>query len=94
MSFRKLSAAVVAALVPLSLAGPVAGASAAQNNLIVTTAPMPALAPGTMTFIPPRVAPIMVILGPTIIDGQQISPGVNVSTPGVSLPPMSWTLPF
>jgi hypothetical protein len=33
-------------------------------------------------------------LGPTIIDGQQISPGVNVVSPGTSLPPIAWTLPF
>jgi hypothetical protein len=47
-----------------------------------------------ITFVPPRVGPLSVNLGPTIIDGQQISPGVSVSTPGTSLPVMTWTPPF
>jgi len=44
------------------------------------------LAPG-LTFIPPAVGPIAVHIGAIIIDGQQISPGVNVSTPGTNPPP-------
>jgi hypothetical protein len=46
------------------------------------------LAPG-LTFIPPAVGPIAVHIGAIIIDGQQISPGVNVSTPGTSAPPIA-----
>jgi hypothetical protein len=46
------------------------------------------LAPG-LTFIPPAVGPIAVHIGAIIIDGQQISPGVNVSTPGTSVPPIA-----
>jgi hypothetical protein len=48
------------------------------------------LAPG-LTFVPPAVGPIAVHIGAIIIDGQQISPGVNVSTPGTSVPPPSPT---
>jgi hypothetical protein len=40
-----------------------------------------------LTFIPPAVGPIAVHIGAIIIDGQQISPGVNVSTPGTTVPP-------
>jgi hypothetical protein len=46
------------------------------------------LAPG-LTFIPPAVGPIAVHIGAIIIDGQQISPGVNVSTPGTTVPPIA-----
>ncbi|MDX6453337.1 MAG: hypothetical protein QOH16_3386 [Gaiellaceae bacterium] len=44
------------------------------------------LAPG-LTFVPPAVGPIAVHIGAIIIDGQQISPGVNVSTPGTIIAP-------
>ena len=88
MRTRKL-AAIAAALAPLALAAPVAGASAA------TTPPAPAASTAgpLLTFIPPKVAPLQVIIGATYIGGKLISPGVNVSTPGVSLPPITWTLP-
>jgi hypothetical protein len=49
------------------------------------------LAPG-LTFIPPAVGPIAVHIGAIIIDGQQISPGVNVSTPGTNPPPIASTV--
>jgi len=88
MRTRKL-AAIAAALAPLALAAPVAGASAA------TTPPAPAASTAgpLLTFIPPKVSPLQVIIGATYIGGKLISPGVNVSTPGVSLPPITWTLP-
>jgi hypothetical protein len=50
--------------------------------------PQITLAPG-LTFVPPAVGPIAVHIGPIIIDGQQISPGVNVSTPGTTVPPIA-----
>jgi hypothetical protein len=50
--------------------------------------PSVTLAPG-LTFIPPAVGPIEVHIGAIIIDGQQISPGVNVSTPGTTIPPIA-----
>jgi hypothetical protein len=85
MRIRSLFAAA-AALIPFALAAPVPGARADT-----TAAPAPAAAPALLTFVPPRVGPIGVSIAPTFINGQLISPGVNVSTPGVSLPPMTWT---
>ncbi|MDQ1503871.1 MAG: hypothetical protein QOD57_1598 [Actinomycetota bacterium] len=83
-------AAIAAAVAPLVLAAPVARASAATTP--PASAPSPAAAP-VFTFIPPKVGPLQVIIGATFIGGQQISPGVNVSTPGTSLPPITWTPP-
>jgi hypothetical protein len=83
-------AAIAAALAPLLLAAPVARSSAATTP--PASAPSSAAAP-VFTFIPPKVGPLQVIIGATFIDGQQISPGVNVATPGTSLPPITWTPP-
>ena len=82
MRFRSLSAAVAAVI---ALAAPVAAARA--NTLPAASSP----APTRLTFVPPKVGPLSVSLGPTIIGGQVIDPGLNVSTPGVSLPPIVWT---
>ncbi|HEY2441317.1 MAG TPA: hypothetical protein VGI07_13870 [Solirubrobacteraceae bacterium] len=41
--------------------------------------------------MPPSVGLISVSIGATIIGGKVISPGVNVSTPGVALPPITST---
>jgi hypothetical protein len=85
MLIRKLSAA--AAVLSLSgLAAPVAGATP-------PTPVAPAAASPLLTFVPPKVGPLSVSLGPTIIGGQLISPGVNVYSPGISLPPFTWTPP-
>jgi hypothetical protein len=89
MRIRRLSAAA-ALLIPFALAAPVAGARADTTP----SASSAAAAPARFLFVPPRVGPLSVTLGPTIIDGQMISPGVNVVTPGTSLPPIAWTLPF
>jgi hypothetical protein len=43
--------------------------------------------PAGLTFVPPAVGPIAVHLRAIHIDGQQISPGVNVTTPGTNPPP-------
>jgi hypothetical protein len=87
MRIRRLSAAA-AVLIPFALAAPVAGAATTP-----AASSRAAKAP-VFTFVPPRVGPLTVNLGPTIIDGQQISPGVNVFSPGVSLPPITWSPSF
>jgi hypothetical protein len=83
-------AAIAAALAPLALAAPAARAGA--DTTPPAAAPV-STAPPLFTFIPPKVGPLQVIIGATYIGGKLISPGVNVATPGVSLPPITWTLP-
>jgi hypothetical protein len=83
MPLRTLSA-TAASLSVLGLAGPVAGAVAA-------TAPPPASP--LLTFVPPSVGPLSVYIGPTIIGGKVISPGLYVRSPGITLPPITWTPP-
>jgi hypothetical protein len=83
---RKLTA-VVAAVLPLGLAAP--GAAVADP------APAAASPAGTtMMFIPPQVGPLRVTIGPTIIGGKVIDPGLNVATPGTALAPIVWTMPL
>jgi hypothetical protein len=89
MRTRKL-AAVAAALTPLALAAPVPVAGAAPTPAASASL---ATAPPLLTFIPPTVGPLQVIIGGTFINGKLISSGVNVSTPGVSLPPITWSPP-
>jgi hypothetical protein len=84
----KRLATTAAATGLLAVAIPAAAAHAAT--------PLPATAlpsftmPG-MTFTPPAVGQISVIIGPTIIGGKVIDPGLHVSTTGTSLPTI--TLP-
>jgi hypothetical protein len=87
---KKKLPAVLAALVPVALAAPVATASAATAPAAQAPSPPPGPA---FTFIPPKVGPLRVVIGATFIGGKLISPGVNVSTPGTSLPPIVWTMP-
>jgi hypothetical protein len=92
MRIRKHAAAVIAATGLLAIAIPAASASAAT----APTAPAdgaPITMPSGLTFVPPRVGPISVDIAATIINGQVVNPGLHVLLPGVSLPPMSWTLP-
>jgi hypothetical protein len=89
MFTRRKLAGSLAAVVGLALA-PVATASAATIPA-VSAAPSPG--PAVITFIPPKVSPIQVMIGATFFRGKLISPGVDVSTKGVSLPPIIVTLP-
>jgi hypothetical protein len=75
----------------LTFAAPAAVASAATAPAATTP---PASTPPALTFTPPRVGPISVDIAPTIINGKVIDPGLHVRMPGVSMPPISWTLPI
>ena len=74
----------VAAMSSFTLAAPVAGASAD------TTTPAGSPAAPWLTFIPPRVGPICVDIGPIILGGRVMSQGLHVCTQGVSAPPIYW----
>jgi hypothetical protein len=83
---RKLrTTAVTLGLWLLVIAAPVTGASAAAATTApATTTIVPASS--ALTFVPPRVGPICVAIGEIILGGNMVSPGLNVCTPGASLP--------
>ena len=85
MFSRKTLASVAAgSLFAIGVTG--AGASAATRTSTTSDGCPPAAASGA-TFVPPKVGPISVVIGPTIIDGKVIDPGMNVTTPGVTADP-------
>jgi hypothetical protein len=86
MRSRTSLATAVVAVSLLATAGHAASASADTTPPAVTM-------PSGLTFVPPSVGPIRVDLGPTIINGKVIDPGLHVLMPGVSLSRMNWTLP-
>ena len=65
-------------------AGAVATLAPAATAGAQTTNPL-------LTFVPPRVGPITVVIGPVIIGGRVMSPGINLTMPGVTIP--TFTLP-
>jgi hypothetical protein len=94
---RKRSAAVSIALGLLAVGSPAAEASAASPSL-PSPSPGPALpfaplAPDALpslprlSFTPPAVGEISVAIGPIIIGGKMINPGLKVTKPAVTLEP-------
>jgi hypothetical protein len=82
MRIPKLAVAATAGLA--ALAAPAAASAAAP-------APPVTMPPLALTFVPPRVGPLSVDIGVTVINGKVISPGVHVLMPGASVPPLAST---
>jgi hypothetical protein len=86
MRLRKPSAAVAAGLVAL---GVPAAASASITPPAMWT-PATTVPSFLLTFTPPKVGPISVDLGATIVDGEVMAPPVDVLMPGITVPPFTW----
>ncbi|MDA0165647.1 hypothetical protein OM076_35600 [Solirubrobacter ginsenosidimutans] len=80
---RALATAAIGAGAVLAPAG------AAHAAAPVTTASSPC----TLTFVPPRMGRVVVVIGPVIIGGKVISPGVHVENAPLELPTLTVTLP-
>jgi hypothetical protein len=93
LTIKRLATTAAAAGV-LAVALPVAGAGADTPP----AATPPSVHLPAMDFVPPKVGQISVDIGPTIIGGKVMDPGMHVSLPGTSVPPITvpasnWTLP-
>jgi hypothetical protein len=84
----RFAAAAVAAASVCVLAAVAPAAHASDPATPATASP-----PLALTFVPPKVGPLRVDIGPTVINGKIIDPGLHVHTAGVSLPTIHWTLP-
>jgi hypothetical protein len=97
ISMSRRLAATASILSALAVGAPVAVASAATGSTPAGTASIPGsfalptltgLWPSSLTFVPPNVPAIRVDIGAIIISGKVISPGLHVSLPGITLPPI------
>ena len=63
--------------------------SAAVAHADTTPAASAALPSPALTFVPPSVGPICVVIGPIILGGKLMNPGIHECLQGTSLPPMA-----
>jgi hypothetical protein len=80
---RALATAVVSTSAALAFAG------TAHADAPATTVG----APCTLTFVPPKMGRMVVVIGPVIIGGKVISPGVHIENAPLELPTLTFTLP-
>jgi hypothetical protein len=84
---RTLKRALATAAVGVSAALAPAGVAHADAPATMTSGPC------TLTFVPPRMGRVAVVIGPIIIGGKVISPGVHVENTPLELPTLTITLP-
>jgi len=89
MPVRKPFAVAAATAGLLAIAAPAAHASDPPASATTTTSQ----ASPTLTFTPPNIGALAVVIGPTIIGGKVIDPGLRVVLTPPSIPTMSVTLP-
>jgi hypothetical protein len=85
--FSRKTVATVAVAGSLFAIGAIVPAASAAAKPSTTSDGCPPPAPNGTTFVPPKVGPIGVAIGPTIIDGKVIDPGMNVRVPGSTVDP-------
>jgi hypothetical protein len=97
MSTSRRLVTIASAVSTLAIGAPVAGAYAdgpeppAPAPLSLASLPINSQLLGKMPalqFNPPKIGQIAVAIGPTIIGGKVINPGLHVVSPPVTLPPI------
>jgi hypothetical protein len=83
---KRLAAVAVGAVGTLAMSTPSAFSSTPATT---ATSGAPGIAVPAVLFVPPRVGPLSVDIGPTIIGGRVMDPGLQVSTPGSTIPAFS-----